>query len=141
MGNRRTIADRYEKAAANLLRQHRVTASWIEARYWKHAMAFAEDRRVSCPRPRDCQTFYLFCHELAHVILQHKSWPTTSIGQAEELDADAWALRRIKRVRGYIPATILRQTESRLAYTLAALARRGMLGLASTARFLREKQT
>jgi len=102
---RRTIADRYEKAAANLLRQHGAQATWTEARYWRAAIAYVPERHLYSPRPRDCRTFYLFCHELAHIALDHR-YLGPHMGMQDEMEADVWAVRRLKRLRGWVPQSV-----------------------------------
>ena len=135
MRKRRTIADRYERSAMRLLMKHKI--AWTEQPIRRYAMAYPIERRIVAPLPRTAQQFHVFAHEIAHVILKHTSWPTTPLGQAEEVAAGHWALARLRRIRGYIPRTVMCETYRKLGRSLFDLACRGEISLPAAERLLR----
>ena len=139
MAKRRTIADRYEAAAMRMLKRHRIT--WEEQAIRRLAIALTDGRRhIRAPRPRTAMAFYVFAHEVAHVLFGHDRWPTTALGQADEVQADLWAMARLRRIRGYIPATVERAARAEVGRALRYLMSSGGLSLEATERFLRGKR-
>lgn len=99
---RHTITERYERTAQALLRRHKIT--WGDAsRHW--AVAHLDLRRVECQRPRDAYAFYVFCHEVAHIVLDHRTMGAFQ-GMADEIEADVWAVKRLRKLRGWLPQRV-----------------------------------
>ena len=115
----------YQAAMRRLLHKH--NAKW--ARAWDRRSSECQyaSRIVSSPEVRDAMSFYLFAHEIAHLALDHQAFDWGW----REIEADIWALRQLKRVRGYVPATVERTVRSRCGYILrdAVIGRRHGLPL------------
>ncbi len=136
MRKRRTVAGRYERAAMRMLKRYGIT--WEEEGSRRLAIAHIPQRRIVTPRPRTALGFYIFAHEVAHIVHGHSGWPTTARGQAEELEADRWALARLRRIRGYVPATVGRSVRARVGKALRYLMVSGMLSLGAAEKMLRQ---
>jgi len=80
-------------------------------------------RVIRAPAPVDARTFYIFCHEIAHVILDHKymDWGRS------EIEADLWALEQLRKVRGWIPITVNREVNRHTGALVADALRCGKL--------------
>ena len=93
MSERLTPGDKLERDAMALLKRHKIT--WAEESHQRYCVAWADRRHIIAPRPRAAMDYWTFCHELCHVLKQHTKWPNSALGQAEEIEADLWAMRRL----------------------------------------------
>jgi hypothetical protein len=111
--------DKYLAHAAELLAEHRIQHNEIRG---YHGTAYIPQRVISAPAPVDCMGFYVFCHEIAHIVLDHRfgMW-------LPELEADRWALRQFEGILGWIPHTVRRRVFANDVIIMREAMRRGYI--------------
>jgi hypothetical protein len=99
------IRERYQKRVDYLLRKYKIGRYDLPLEMRGCASAHFGRRDVHIAPPVDALNFFIACHEIAHIILDHRymDWGLS------EIEADVWALMEIKRLRGWIPCTISRR--------------------------------
>lgn len=104
-----TIRARYQRRAAWLLKRHKITHKpWPQFEGYTHI----DDRVIRAPEPVDARTFYIFAHEVAHIVLPDHRYADWG---GREIQADVWALEQVRRVRGWVPVTLTRLVLHRTA--------------------------